>query len=406
MGTLNVNTLRGRVCEVVETLSRRKVDVCCIQETRYPGGSRRTIKGKDTRYKLYWSGNDKGTAGVGVFVAEEWIEKVFEVQRVSDRISLVKLIVGQRVVTFLSVYAPQSGLSDEVKDLFFDQLHTVTARIPASEFLIPYGDWNGHVGRAGTGYREVHGGMGYGRPKPDVEGERILEYALAFDLLLGNTCFKKRDSHLITCKSGNIAMQIDFILFRRTMRKLVTDVKVIPGEEVALQHQLLVCDMRIDVPPKSKRKFTSRLKVWKLKDPQTSNHFQEVFSLDVSTSAGVADGATENIWNKSRLHCSRQLRRYVAQLGHTVGVVKPGGGMNTWKRPLLPSGQLSKPGRLVKALGHHTMQPNEMPDMQCTMLVKKPTRRSTRILTPSLQKSATLLTSLEERTLMLLVTNL
>ena len=80
VGTLNVNTLRGRVCEVVETLSRRKVDVCCIQEIRYHGGSCRTIKGKDTRYKLYWSGNDKGTAGVGVFVAEEWIEKVFEVQ--------------------------------------------------------------------------------------------------------------------------------------------------------------------------------------------------------------------------------------------------------------------------------------------------------------------------------------
>ena len=292
MGTLNVNTLRGRVWEVVETLSRRKVDVCCIQETRYRGGSCRTIKGKDTRYKFYWSGNDKGTAGVGVFVAEEWIEKVFEVQRVCDRIILVKLIVGQRVVTFLSVYAPQSGLSDEVKDLFFDQLRAVTARIPASEFLIPCGDWNGHVGRAGTGYREVHGGMGYGRPKPDVEGERILEYTLALILscFLG-TRFKKRDSHLITYKSGNIAMQIDFILFRRTMCKLVTDVEVIPGEEVALQHQLLVCDMRIDVPPKSKHKFTPRLKIWKLKDPQTSNHFQEVFNLHVSTSAGVADRA-------------------------------------------------------------------------------------------------------------------
>ena len=100
VGTLNVNTLRGRVCEVVETLSRRKVDVCCIQETRYRSGNCRTIKGKDTRYKLYWSGNDKGTAGVGVFVAEEWIETVSEVQRVADRIILVKLIVGQRVVTF------------------------------------------------------------------------------------------------------------------------------------------------------------------------------------------------------------------------------------------------------------------------------------------------------------------
>ena len=77
----------------------------------------------------------------------------------------------------------------------------------------------------------------------------------------------------------------------------------------------------------------------------------------------------------------------MAQLGYTIGVVKPGGGMNTWKRPLLPSGKLSRPGRLVKALGHHTMQPNKMIDMQCTMLVKKPTRKSTRILTPSLQKS-------------------
>ena len=201
------------------------------------------------------------------------------------------------MVTLLSVYAPQSGLSDVDKDLFFDQLRAVTARIPRSELLIPCGDWNGHVGRAGTEYREVHGGMGYGRSEPDVEGERILEYALAFDLLLGNTCFKKRDSHLITYKSGNAATQIDFILFPRAMRKLVTDVKVIPGEEVALQHQLLVCDMKFDVPPKPKRKFTPRLKVWKLTDPQRRNHFQEVFKLHVSASAGVPDAATEDIWN-------------------------------------------------------------------------------------------------------------
>ena len=107
------------------------MDVCCIQETGYLGGNCHTVKGKDTRYKLYWSGDDKCTSGIGVFVAEEWIEKVFGVQRVSDIIILVKLIVGQHVVTFLSVYASQSGLSDE----FFDQLHAVTARSPASEFL-------------------------------------------------------------------------------------------------------------------------------------------------------------------------------------------------------------------------------------------------------------------------------
>ena len=273
IGSLNVNTLRGRVSEVVEMATRRKVDVCCLQETRYRGGSCRTIKGKDTKYKLFWSGNDKGTAGVGIMVAEEWIEKVFEVQRISDRIILVKLVVGERVLTFLSVYAPQCGLSDTVKDEFYDQLHALTAKIPKSEVLLPCGDWNGHVGSDGTGFKEVHGGLGFGKPEPDVEGERIMEYALANDMLLGNTCFKKQQSHLITFKSGNAATQIDFILFRKSMRKLVQDVKVIPGEEVALQHQLLVCDMKIDIPHQTKRKFTPRLKVWKLKDPEIVKQF-------------------------------------------------------------------------------------------------------------------------------------
>ena len=60
----------------------------------------------------------------------------------------MKLIVSQRVVTFLSMYALKSGLSDGVKDLFFDQLRVVTARIPG--FLIPCGDLNDHVGSAGT----------------------------------------------------------------------------------------------------------------------------------------------------------------------------------------------------------------------------------------------------------------
>ena len=80
---------------MVETLCRRKEDLYCVQETRYRGGHCCIIKGKDSGYKLFWSGNSKGTAGVGVFVAEKWIEKVFEVKRVSDLIILVKIIVGQ-----------------------------------------------------------------------------------------------------------------------------------------------------------------------------------------------------------------------------------------------------------------------------------------------------------------------
>ena len=57
-------------------------------------------------------------------------------QRVSDRIILVKLIVGQHVDTILCE-CPTEWSSDEIKGLFFDQLGALTARIPGCEFLIP-----------------------------------------------------------------------------------------------------------------------------------------------------------------------------------------------------------------------------------------------------------------------------
>ena len=81
-----------------------------------------------------------------------------------------------------------------------DQLNAVVAKIPLSEVLIPGGDWNGHVGRAADGFEEVHGGYGYG--VRNDEGGRLLDFAVAHDLVIGNKLFKKRNSHLITYASG------------------------------------------------------------------------------------------------------------------------------------------------------------------------------------------------------------
>ena len=178
----------------------------------------------------------------------------------------------------------------------------------------------------------------------------------------------------------------------------MTDVKVIPGKEVALQHQLLVCDMRLDVPPKPKRKFMPRLKVWKLTDPQRRNHFQEVFKLHVSASAGIPDAATENIWNNLKTGLLKTAEE-------VCGTTRPHrcrhetwwwnehvGEVITAKRQAFKAWKTSK-----GTIEHHTMQPNALPDEQCIMLAKKLTRRSTRILTQSLQNYTALQTNLEKR---------
>ena len=240
----------------METLTRR-VDLCCLQETRMTGSleanQTRVIKGKDSIYKLYWSGNKLGQGGVAILLAESWMDKVFQVQRISDRILIFKLVIGKTVFTFISLYAPQIGRPMAEKVQFYDQLQATCMPIPHSEVLFCLGDWNGHVGAKASSYENVHGGQGFG--SRNAEGERILEFALANDLLVGNTRYIKRDSHLITYHSGDNKSQVDYVLYPRSFRRSVTNVKVIPGEECASQHRLLVCDLRVSIPLPKKQKF-------------------------------------------------------------------------------------------------------------------------------------------------------
>ena len=181
------------------------------------------------------------TINVFLLLAEKWVDKVYDIKRVSDRSILIKLLVGEAVLTVLSVYAPQTGLEESTKDAFYDSLQTVISELPGKEIVIPCGDWNGHVGREAAGYEGVHGGSGYGERNAD--GDRVLEFAN--DFVIGNTFFVKRDSHLITYQSGNAKTQIDFILLRKRNLKMAKDIKVIPSEECVPQHKLLICELRL-----------------------------------------------------------------------------------------------------------------------------------------------------------------
>ena len=71
--TVNVGTISDRANGIVEMLTRRKVDLCCLQETRWRGGSARLIKGNNTIDKFFWCGNQPGFGGVGIMLARKWV---------------------------------------------------------------------------------------------------------------------------------------------------------------------------------------------------------------------------------------------------------------------------------------------------------------------------------------------
>ena len=87
---------------------------------------------------------------------KKWVEAIFDVKRVSDRIMLIKIVVGKIILTLLSVYASQAVLDDSVKDLFHENLQWTLTKVSASEIIFVCEDFNGHIGKNADEYEGVH----------------------------------------------------------------------------------------------------------------------------------------------------------------------------------------------------------------------------------------------------------
>ena len=275
VGTLNVGSMSGRSGEVVEMVGRRKLDFCCVQETKWKGNGARSIEAAGMKYKFFWKGGEDRSLGVGILVEEKWIEKVIEVKRVSERVMLVRVLVGKQVLNLVSVYAPQVGRTMDEKEDFWAELGKVVDGCSDREGLLLCGDMNGHVGVVSDGFEEVHGGNGYG--SRNIEGEMLLEFAEARQLVVLNTMFRKDDAKKVTYESGGNKSQIDYMLVRKVDRKLVYDVKVIPGEACVTQHKLLVGVMTTKPAVPIRKVFVSKCRVWKLREPK----IRKLFSMGV-----------------------------------------------------------------------------------------------------------------------------
>jgi hypothetical protein len=113
---------------------------------------------------------------------------------------MMKLVFGDLVLNVISAYTPQASLSDDVKRRFWEDLEDIIRGVPSSEKLLIRGELNGHVSTVRGGFERVHGGFEY--DEQNQEGEDILNFAIAYDLMVVNTFFRKKKSHLITFNSG------------------------------------------------------------------------------------------------------------------------------------------------------------------------------------------------------------
>ncbi|KAK3514069.1 hypothetical protein QTP70_002908 [Hemibagrus guttatus] len=270
IGTLNVGTMTGKGRELAHMMERRKVDILCVQETRWKGSKARSI---GAGFKLFYYGVDSKRNGVGVVLKEELVRNVLEVKRVSDRVMSLKLEIEGVMLNVVSGYAPQVGCELEEKERFWSELDEVMESIPTGERVVIGADFNGHVGEGNTGDEEVMGKFGV--KERNLEGQMVVDFAKRMDMGVVNTYFQKREEHRVTYKSGGRSTQVDYILCRRGNLKEISDCKVVVGESVARQHRMVVCRMTLMVCKKKRSEIEKKTKWWKLKKEQCCEEFRQ-----------------------------------------------------------------------------------------------------------------------------------
>ena len=269
VGTLNVGTMTGKSRELADAMERRKVDVLCVQETRWKGEKARCI---GEGCKLWYNGSNNKRNGLWIVLRRDLVNRVVEVKKISDRLMTMKLEIDGMLINIVSAYAAQVGC-DEEKAAFWADLEEVVERVPGDERLVIGADLNAHVGEGNTNDEEAIGKHGFGGR--NQEGQTVVDFARRWELIVCNTMFVKRSSQRIIYSSGGNNTQVDYILVRRRRMKKVWNAKVIAAESIAKQHRLVVSKMVMWTKWRKIIRPEKRAKWWKLREKMMQIRFRE-----------------------------------------------------------------------------------------------------------------------------------
>ena len=153
-------------------LSRLNVDIASLKETRLAANGSLPEK----VYTFFWQKkllDEPRLHGVGFAVKNSLLSTIEPPTNGTERMLSLRMSTASGSVNLLSISAPTLCSPPEVKDLFYEKVHSIINSVPHSEHLFFLGDFNARVGDNHDSWPTCLGH--YGTDKMKENGQRLLE---------------------------------------------------------------------------------------------------------------------------------------------------------------------------------------------------------------------------------------
>jgi len=240
-----------RTALVSRELARFDVDIAALSETRLPENG--CIEEVGSGYTFYWQGRaetEARTHGVG-FAIKTSIAKRHHLEPncINERLMTLRLPLSSgNHLTVVSAYAPTLTSPDDLKEVFYSELHRVTRTIPDQDKLLVIGDFNARVGGEYGVWGGILGKHGIGRC--NANGHLLLNYCAEHELFITGTCFQLPTRHKTTWQHPRSKHwhQLDHVLARQRDRGDVLLTRSMPGaDDCWTDHRLVVSRVRLNL---------------------------------------------------------------------------------------------------------------------------------------------------------------
>ena len=208
---------------LVRDLHRLNISIACIQETRLPGPGSRILDLSHTvedegaaQFEAHFSACETG-GNHGVAIIYRRGLEILDVQHLGPRLMYARFKASPTHVSVVCGYAPHDGHTDDVRENFWQSLHTLLNSIPASDYLAVGVDANSRLFRPtdSTGWNGV-GRFALSQPNSSPNSLALIDVLQEHQLSAVNTWFQpRRKRALRTFRCSRFSAQLDYLLVRR-----------------------------------------------------------------------------------------------------------------------------------------------------------------------------------------------